>query len=239
MRCRVATWNIHSCVGSDGRYDVARVVDVLASLEADIIGLQEVDWRRPAEGGGEAFDFIASRLGMASIEGPNLHDHRGRYGNGLLTRFDVRTVQQISLSYTGREPRGAIDATLTCDGATIRVFVTHLGLKYRERRQQVQTLCEAAAAGNEVCPTVLLGDMNEWISARLIRNAFTPSPFSRMVSGPSFPSRWPCFPLDCILMAPFPLHVRGGVFRSEDARKASDHLPVFADIEWPVSQESG
>jgi endonuclease/exonuclease/phosphatase family metal-dependent hydrolase len=233
VRCRVVTWNIHACVGSDGRYDVARVAEVLAGLDADIIGLQEVDWRRPAEGGGDAFDMIAARLGMHGVEGPNLHDHRGRYGNGLLTRYPVSDVTHHSLLFKTREPRGVIDATLQHDsGTAIRTFVTHLGLKFRERRHQV-AMIRAAATGSWDSPALLLGDMNEWVSTRLMRNAFTPSPFSHMVTGRSFPSRWPMFPLDYIFTWPEPLHCEGRVVRSAKARRASDHLPVLADIEWP------
>ena len=42
---RLATYNIHKCRGMDGRTRVDRIVDVLASLEADVIALQEVDRR--------------------------------------------------------------------------------------------------------------------------------------------------------------------------------------------------
>ena len=147
VRCRVATWNIHGCVGTDGRYDPARVAAVLAGLDADIIGLQEVDWRHPMPGGVEVLDFLGETLGMHAVEGPNLHDHRGRYGNGLLTRLDVEDYRLHSLAYGGREPRGAIDATLALDGGRVRVLVTHLGLKFRERRAQVRTLRALARDG--------------------------------------------------------------------------------------------
>jgi endonuclease/exonuclease/phosphatase family metal-dependent hydrolase len=39
----VATYNIHRCVGIDGRYDPARIARVLKEIGADIVGLQEVD----------------------------------------------------------------------------------------------------------------------------------------------------------------------------------------------------
>lgn len=233
MRCRVVTWNIHACTGTDRRYDVARVAEVLAALDADIIGLQEVDWRRPADDGREAFDYIAAHLDMHAVEGPNLHDHRGRYGNGLLARYPVSKVQNHSLRFHRREPRGLIDAVLAHESGTdIRTFVTHLGLKYRERRRQVQMIKDAAAETSWTTPTLLLGDMNEWVSARLMRHAFTPSPFAQMVTGRTFPSFWPCFPLDCIFAWPAPVEFAGRVVQTPGARRASDHLPLLADITW-------
>ncbi len=234
FRLRVATWNIHACVGSDGVYDVPRVAAVLAGLEADIIGLQEVDWRRPMQGGREMLAYLADQLGMHAVEGPNLHDHRGRYGNGLLTRLDVLEHRLHSLAFTGREPRGAIDAVLDCGVGRVRVVVTHLGLRFGERRAQVATLRDLASNGPEVEASLLLGDMNEWASRWLMRRAFTPEPYARMLTGRTFPSRAPIFPLDCIFLRPKPLRVRSSVVRSRDARLASDHLPVVADCAWAI-----
>lgn len=232
MRCRVATWNIHSCVGPDGRYAPERVAGVLAALEADVIGLQEVDWRRPTADGGEVLAYLAEQLGMHAVEGPNLHDHRGRYGNGLLSRFSVADFRLHSLAYGGREPRGAIEATLAGESGPIRTFVTHLGLNYRERRKQVETLRAAARDGTTGGAMVLLGDMNEWFTHRLMRRAFTPEPFARMASGRTFPSRWPWFPLDCVFAGPAPTELELRVVSTPEARAASDHLPLVADIVW-------
>ena len=39
---RIATYNIHRSRGLDRRTDPSRIADVIASLEADIIALQEV-----------------------------------------------------------------------------------------------------------------------------------------------------------------------------------------------------
>ena len=41
-RFRVATYNTHKCRGMDGRIRPARVAEVLAELDADVIALQEV-----------------------------------------------------------------------------------------------------------------------------------------------------------------------------------------------------
>jgi len=44
---RVATYNVHACVGSDGRHDPDRVASVITELDADIVALQEFTY--PAE----------------------------------------------------------------------------------------------------------------------------------------------------------------------------------------------
>jgi endonuclease/exonuclease/phosphatase family metal-dependent hydrolase len=38
---RVATYNVHECVGRDGRHDPERVARVIDELDADIVALQE------------------------------------------------------------------------------------------------------------------------------------------------------------------------------------------------------
>jgi len=232
MRCRLVSWNIHGCVGSDRRYDPGRVVAVLDRLNPDIIGLQEVDWRRPDHQQLDQFAFLAARLGMKRIEGPNLRDHRGRYGNGLLTRLEVIRERRIELAYPGREPRGAIDAELDGPGGRVRAFVTHLGLLRRERHEQIARLRGAIVAAGHQGATVLLGDMNEWTSLRRLRRQLMPWPFAVMVGGRSFPARWPWFALDCIFLGPRPVRFEGRVLKDRDARAASDHLPVLVEAEW-------
>src|SRR4051812_23604100 len=39
----VATYNIHRCYGPDGIYEPRRVAEVLKEINADLVGLQEVD----------------------------------------------------------------------------------------------------------------------------------------------------------------------------------------------------
>ena len=46
---RVVTYNIHTCVGVDRRYDPRRISMVLQEIDADIACLQEVDTCRPGE----------------------------------------------------------------------------------------------------------------------------------------------------------------------------------------------
>jgi len=41
--CRVASYNIHQCVGIDRRLDIDRVAAVIRQMDADIVGLQEVN----------------------------------------------------------------------------------------------------------------------------------------------------------------------------------------------------
>lgn len=40
---RLATYNIHACIGADGRFEPERIVKVLHEINADVVTLQEVE----------------------------------------------------------------------------------------------------------------------------------------------------------------------------------------------------
>lgn len=229
----VATYNIHSCVGVDRRYSPDRVAAVLRELNADIIGLQEVDIRRRRSGEVDQRGYFADATGLAVVPGPYSGDHRGRFGNALLTRFPVRSVRHIDLSVAGYEPRGAIDVELTVDGRPLRVIVTHLGLRAQERRRQVHRLLEALAAapGTEEA-LLVMGDLNEWRGRRggilVLDKRFGHAPARR-----TFPSWLPVLALDRIYAAGAARLRAVAVHRSVLARLASDHLPLRAAVDWP------
>src|SRR5690242_2163018 len=130
---RIASYNVHGCVGTDGKKDAARIARVIRELECDTVGLQEVDYR---------LDYIAGRLGMQPVAGITLVRHDGPFGNALLTTRKVLDVRRLELGYGRREPRNALDVDLDVSGQRLRVIVTHLGLFAGERRWQVRKLIE-------------------------------------------------------------------------------------------------
>lgn len=238
MRLRLVSWNIHSCVGTDKRYDPSRIASVLAGFDADIIGLQEVDWRAPQYEGTDQLSFLASRLGMNAIAGPNLIDHRGEFGNALLTRLQVEDVDHLDLSLPGREPRGCIDAKLVGEGRRIRVFVTHLGLMRRERVKQLRTIAQHLADGAIVDIRCLIGDINEWLPPLISGRDLIPKPFHAVCAPRTFPSKMPVFRLDRVYVAPLPSRLVQHPFVTGSARRASDHLPIVIDVEWDETADS-
>jgi endonuclease/exonuclease/phosphatase family metal-dependent hydrolase len=55
---------VHRCVGVDGRLSPERIAEVIASCQADIVALQELDVCRARTGGVDQAHMIARRLGM-------------------------------------------------------------------------------------------------------------------------------------------------------------------------------
>jgi endonuclease/exonuclease/phosphatase family metal-dependent hydrolase len=216
---RVASYNVHGCVGCDGREDAARIAAVIGELGCDTVGLQEV--HRLGE--------LKANLGMEVIAG-NPHTWHDRHvGNALLTRRKVLAVRHHDFGLPGCEPRTAIDADLEVAGEKLRVIVTHLGLPPAERRYQVKKLLSLIKQTPLHERVVVLGDINEWLPLgrplRWMHALLGRSPAER-----SFPSRWPLFALDRVWVRPRHALLAFGAHRSALAAKASDHLPVKAVI---------
>jgi endonuclease/exonuclease/phosphatase family metal-dependent hydrolase len=225
----VASYNVHGGVGSDGQFSPERIAKVVAGIGADVIGLQEVHL---GPGSFDMLEYLGQITGMHIVSGPTLtRPVHGEYGNALLTRHKVLAVRQLDLCVTGREPRGALDVVLDC-GYPLRVLATHLGLRPWERREQVAKLLQALTedeGAEGVMATVLLGDINEWfLWGRPLR--WLHAHFRSLPPRRTFPAQWPLLALDRIWVKPFSLVRRVRAYRSPQARLASDHLPLFADI---------
>jgi len=228
MSLTVATYNVHRCIGRDGRRDTERVLGVLRELDADVVALQELQWQPAA-----ALDLLADfarKLGCAGIAGPTLLEHTGHYGNAVLTRLPVRGVCRVDLSVPGREPRGALDLMLEAPRGALRVIATHLGLAPAERRRQVRRILALLAPARPE-PVVLMGDVNEWfLWGRTLR--WLRAHFGRVPAPATFPARHPILALDRIWVAPRGLRADLAVHSTSLARIASDHLPLRMTLAW-------
>ena len=224
----IATWNVHRCVGTDGRRDVGRVADVLAEIGPHVVALQEIDSETKHPEVLDQILHLAERTAFHPVTGPTMRRRDATYGNLLLTSGTVMATRLLDISEPGFEPRGVIDTAIALHGRPLRVITTHLGLRRRERRAQVPRIASLLTDGEEG-PLVLAGDFNEWVpfsrTLQPIRDRLGPGPVVR-----TFPSRWPVLALDKIWVRPAPCLLGVRVHRSRLARLASDHLPVVATV---------
>ncbi len=230
LRLSVASYNVHRCMGADRLYLPRRTAEVIREIQAQVIGLQEVDTELAAEGGMAQLEFLAKLTGFQSLSGPCFQDTKGCFGNALLTNLPMRSFRLIDMSLSGREPRGIIEARLGVDRTEIRVFVTHLGKKSGERRFQANRLREIIEEDQGKI-TVILGDFNEWLP-RSACSRMLQSCFGRRLRRPTYPSVLPIFSLDRICVLPAKVKTNVQVHSTRLAQLASDHLPIRAEIEW-------
>lgn len=229
---RALTWNIHACVGLDGRHDVERVGAVVSELAPDIAAFQEVDSRRgaTAPGAGEVYDELRQRVGDHGHDAWSIAGADGRYGQILASRFPLTDKAVHDISVPGREPRKLMSAEVELPADRLRVVATHLGLSRRERRRQLRRVAEILRA-DPATPLLLLGDFNEWLWPRRLQRELY-AQLGAWTCQATFPSRLPLFALDRICCRPAGLLARTWIARQ--GRAASDHLPLLAELALPV-----
>jgi len=226
----VASWNVHGCVGSDGRADGARVAAVIEALDADVVALQEVLSDEVAGGPLDQAGQLAALTGLTPAYGPTLLRAGAAFGNLVLTRLPLAGVVRHDLSVARREPRGALDVVLAPpERPRVRLVATHLGLAAGERRAQAARLLASLDAPPQA-PLIVAGDFNEWRpwapARRWLRRRLGRAP-----APATFPARWPVVALDRIYATAGATLLELRVVASAAARAASDHLPLVARVE--------
>lgn len=226
---RIATYNVHRWQGNNGRSkpDVARAGFVISELDADVIALQEV--LRPFESEGEdPLAQLCDELDLYLAFAVTRRHRRGQLGNAILSRFPITAISVLDISFSRIERRGALAAQVGHVGASLGIIATHLSLVDRTRHRQVQSLLDHPQMNSG--PSVLLGDMNAWRNCKGSKQLEDNLNLHHNVDWPaSFPSGRPMLALDRIYVR------RASVIDvcnhdSMAARKASDHLPVIAEV---------
>lgn len=251
---RVATYNIHKGVQGVGplqRLEIHNLVRAVATLQADVVCLQEVRaFHRRLQrrfGHWPAVDqaqFLAPP-GYHAVYQTHAVTRHGEHGNALLSRFPVLAQAHQDVSDHRFEQRGLLHVTLAVPGSvataggdptpvrTLHVIVVHLGLIHASRQRQVQALgryIDQAVPSADLL--IVAGDFNDWseqLHAPMAALGLHTAPRSRV---PTYPSRWPLLPLDRI-------YARGVAVRALSAPRGSgwgrwsDHLPLVAELVLP------
>jgi endonuclease/exonuclease/phosphatase family metal-dependent hydrolase len=226
---RVATYNVHRWQGVNGRTkpDVARAGFVISEFDADVIALQEV--LRPFEfDGDDPLGLLCDELDLHLAFAVTRRHRRGQLGNAILSRFPITAISVIDISHSRIERRGALAAQVGHSGAGLGIVATHLSLVDRTRHRQVQTLLDHPQMNSG--PAVLMGDMNAWRNCKGSKELELNLNLHHNINWPSsFPSGRPMLALDRIYTrAASVVDVRH--HDTPAARKASDHLPVVAEV---------
>lgn len=144
-----------------GEVDIPALLDDLADLGGDVVGLQEVDRRTLRVRLVDITASVATRFGMsARFARTKWWFPVGSYGVSLLATTPLRDVRVLRLFRGSRrwEPRAVVTGTVTIDGLDWRVGTTHLSFRRQESFQQLdQALSEFDGFDG---PCVLVGDFN-------------------------------------------------------------------------------
>lgn len=236
---RLATWNIHKGIGTDRVYALERTIEILASIDADVVCLQEVDANVPRS----RFDLqskrLAHELGYEHVAlGLNVSVRGGHYGNATLSRLPFRSTRNVDLTLPLKKRRSGLVTRIEGPGGRPwTVANVHLGLMHVERSFQCGWLLDhLAGPTHREDPLVVAGDTNDWgnrIGRRLERDEclrIAVLPHHRKAGLRTFPSRRPLAALDKILVRDPVEVVHVEAIHDERTRRASDHIPLVADL---------
>ena len=233
---QLVTYNIHKGIGgNDRRYNLERVIDVLAALEADFLCLQEVTIDLPRTSRQDQADILTERFRpMFANYQQNVKWKVGGYGNLVLSRWPLREHHRISLQFGQKKPRGAQLVVVETPSGLLRLTNWHLGLSDRERTWQVQRLLSHPLFhATSKHPTVLCGDFNDWRNT-LGRTLLTPHGFAQATSPPgkfrSFPAVLPVMSLDKVFHCEGIEIESAHLVKTRQTRQASDHLPLVVEF---------
>lgn len=231
---RLATYNIHKFVGTDGRRSPGRILNVLRELDADVLCIQEFDSRR-RRGTLITLAELESDVGAHALVHPTREVRRGYHGNLILTRFPATAVERhdIGRGAAEIEARGLMVADFTVDGQAIRVANTHLALWPPARRRQASRIASQLAAPKDGM-LVVAGDLNEWLPVGGSRPLFLDA-WGAHPAPATFPAYRPVVAFDQVWVTPRRCLVRLEVHRSALARVASDHLPLKASLDFAAA----
>lgn len=225
---RIASWNIRKAIGGDGWRDPGRVLDVIGALGADIVVLQEGDYRFRGRAPLFSTAEVRMRTGLIAVDLDHDEPGLGWHGNVLMVSPALRVDAVRRLTLRGLEPRGAVVADLVVADRPVQVAAAHLALLPWDRRRQAEAMVAAMDPSPDGA-VIALGDFNGW---GLLPGSLSPfrEAMREVVCGPSYPARRPLAPLDRIFHRGLVSPTRSGVWREAPAPVASDHLPIWADM---------
>ncbi|MFD3814518.1 endonuclease/exonuclease/phosphatase family protein [Streptomyces rubiginosohelvolus] len=239
---RVATYNIHAGAGMDGVFDLDRQTAELRFLQADVIGLQEVDrhWGSRSEWRDLAGE-LARRLRMYvffapiySLDPAEPGGPRAEYGVAVLSRHRIVSAENHEITRLSTQDPNPVpapapgfgEAVVRVRGLPVHVYVTHLDYRPDPAVRVAQVADTRRIMAEDRGPKILLGDFNAEPAAPEL------APLWRELAdadpgAPTFPAQDPVKRIDFVTVS----KTRIGVRRAWVPESlASDHRAVVADL---------
>jgi endonuclease/exonuclease/phosphatase family metal-dependent hydrolase len=237
-RVRLLTYNVHAFVGTDSVYDPERVARVIEACRPNVVALQEVDFGRGPVAEPSALEWLARRLQMRFHFTYTRDGKRGHFGNAVLTPYELTLVAEGMLPRRRDEARAVQWLEVVSPHFRLQLMNTHLSVKLRERRAQVEALLGAewlVRASSEQA-LVVCGDFNSsplsGVYRRLSRRLQdVQSVAERRLA--TWPARMPFWRIDHLFVSPGVVVRAARVVDDDLARAASDHLPLLAELSTP------
>lgn len=254
-KIKVVSFNI-AAGAKNFKADLNKTADAIKALDADIIGIQEVDRLTKRNGYVDQIKVLADLTGYNFVFGKTIDFDGGEYGIGILTKHPILKAEKIVLpNEPNEEPRVALMAQVKVPTIQepVNFINTHLGIVLNaktdeELARDSSIRVRQAKVINDYAAKIkglkfLVGDMNDGINSdsmtllkynwKCVFDEETPNTYT-------YSATEPFKGIDFIFVSPEKQwNINAFVpsteeYRNEtgiDWRIISDHLPVIATFE--------
>ncbi|WP_171016896.1 endonuclease/exonuclease/phosphatase family protein [Pseudalkalibacillus caeni] len=238
MDIRVMCFNIHHGVGTDRRYDLQRIKQVIKNSGADLVGLNEVDRHFSSRSDyQDQLKELANDLDYHWAFSPSINREKAsypicQYGNVLLSKYPVIDQQSHSINLLNgiAEKRSLLHAIVQMNNFQLNAFVTHLTMVPFLHRKQTDFVWKHTSPS--LLPSVIFGDWNMMSGSkswRKMAGSYNDAwAFAGKGNGKTHPSMKPKIRLDYLFVSAHFHIISCEVLKK--AACASDHLPVVCDL---------
>ena len=247
IRLKALTYNIHKGFNwNNVEFVLHGIRELIRREDPDLVFLQEVigqheihsvkvkDWPISTQ-----LEFLADEVWTHFAYGKNAVYDAGHHGNAILSRYPIRSWDNIDISNHQLERRGLLHAEIEIPEMPkpLHAICVHLDLLESGRRRQLQRLTERIhQAVPDDSPLIVAGDFNDWRrrATRILRRGLALEDAFRKLHGReerTFPSRLPVLPLDRIYYRG-PEATEARAITTAESRQLSDHRPIYAVFEF-------
>lgn len=259
---RVASYNIHAGAGEDNVFDLDRTAAAISSLDADVVGLEEVDvhwgarseWRDTLQELGFRLHMRVAFAPIYDLDPPAPGQPRRQYGVALLSRYPIvsrenHEITRLSTQVPDPVPApapGFLEAVVQIRGVRTHVYVTHLDYRGDPsvRQLQVADTRRILAQDPPDARQLLLGDFNAEPTApelqplwQSVRDVWAHAPVTSG-TGLTYPAAVPTKRIDYVTASPNIVPVAAAIPADDLASIASDHRPMVATVQIPRGSEN-
>ena len=231
---RVMTYNIHQGISADSAVDLDQIAAEIAAQNLDVVGLNEINRARPNYGLIDTLPFIAAHTHMQYQFGATYDD--GQYGNAVLSRYLITEPKNTRYAAKSNETRAVLRSVIKTFSGNVTIFVTHLDNINGDKSVRGSQVHELLKIWNQTPRSIIMGDLNAEPEKPELQPLYQAGLVDALAASgnANVYTFWDANPqpgrrIDYIFVTPDLKVVKTQTLPT----RASDHLPVVAEISVP------
>ena len=229
---KILSYNIHhgNPPAKPGVIDLPAITKVIVDSKAEIVGIQEVDIHVSRSEMVNQAEKLAELTGMDYYFSKGINLEKGYYGTLILSKYKIVGKRRYDLPMPVKSENRSlaiVDVELP-NGERVSLANTHLDLHEENRIAQAHFINELAELYSS--PLILVGDLNAKPGSepiKVLEQFFVRNTTS---NAPTSPNVNPRNEIDYIMLLDN-VKFKWKSYKVIPEHQASDHMPLFAEIE--------